>query len=238
MAATGTYAPDPDLHIVDANNLPVSGGLIWTYLAGTTTPTPTYSDVGLSVVNANPIVAGADGRFVAFLAPGNAYKFVYEMPAIPPALHGVVIATRDNITAIPISSPSTDVVGSAGDQLAAGSTVYLSSGLGGKVAGQWYLADADFDYSSTLATIVGIAINPAAVGTQALIRIAGQVGIQGQTFLPGTVYYVSTTAGTVTATPPAYQRLVGQALDVATLAIGMPGAGAGAMDILQVEVFS
>src|SRR5262249_6396122 len=199
MAATGTYAPDPDLHIVDANNLPVSGGLIWTYLAGTTTPTPTYSDVGLSVVNANPIVAGADGRFVAFLAPGNAYKFVYEMPAIPPALHGVVIATRDNITAIPISSPSTDVVCSAGDQLAAGSTVPLSGGRGVTAAGRGFRPDADSDSSSTLATIVGIATNPAAFGTQALIRIAGQVGIQGQTFLPGPVYYVSTTAGTVTA---------------------------------------
>lgn len=104
--ATGTYAPDPDLHIVDANGVPVPGGLIWTYIAGTLTPTPTYTDVGLLVPNTNPIVAGSDGRFVAFLAGGISYKFVYEMPAIPPA-HGATIATRDNILAVTTIVPGT-----------------------------------------------------------------------------------------------------------------------------------
>lgn len=106
--ATGTYAPDPDLHVVDANGVPVSGGLVWTYIAGTTTPTPTYTDVGLTVPNTNPIVAGSDGRFVAFLTGGISYKFVYEMPAVPPA-HGAVLATRDNILAV-----TTIVPGSGG----------------------------------------------------------------------------------------------------------------------------
>lgn len=104
--ATGTYAPDPDLHVVDANGVPVSGGLVWTYIAGTTTPTPTYTDVGLTVANTNPIVAGSDGRFVAFLVGGNSYKFVYETPAIPPA-HGAGLATRDNILAVTTIVPGT-----------------------------------------------------------------------------------------------------------------------------------
>lgn len=104
--ATGTYAPDPDLHIVDANGVPVPGGLVWTYIAGTLTPTPTYTDVGLLVPNTNPIVAGSDGRFVAFLAGGISYKFVYEMPAVPPA-HGATIATRDNILAVTTIVPGT-----------------------------------------------------------------------------------------------------------------------------------
>ena len=98
--ATGTYAPDPDLRIVDANGVPISGGLIWTYLAGTVTPIATYSDVGLTVPNGNPIVAGSDGRFTAFLTPGVSYKFVYEGAATPPA-HGPVIITRDNLLAFP-----------------------------------------------------------------------------------------------------------------------------------------
>jgi hypothetical protein len=104
--ATGTYAPDPDLHVVDANGVPVSGGLVWTYIAGTTTPTPTYTDVGLLQPNTNPIVAGSDGRFVACLVGGMSYKFVYEMPAVPPA-HGAVIATRDNILAVTTIAPGT-----------------------------------------------------------------------------------------------------------------------------------
>ena len=104
--ATGTYAPDPDLHVVDANGLPVNGGLVWTYLAGTTTLTPTYTDVGLTVPNTNPIVAGSDGRFVAFLVGGTSYKFVYETAALPPA-HGAVLATRDNILAVTTIVPGT-----------------------------------------------------------------------------------------------------------------------------------
>jgi hypothetical protein len=104
--ATGTYAPDPDLRIVDANGVPVSGGLIWTYLAGTVTPVATFTDVGLAIPNSNPIVAGSDGRFVAFLTPGLSYKFVYEQAAIPPA-HGAVIETRDNILGVPLSISTT-----------------------------------------------------------------------------------------------------------------------------------
>lgn len=100
--ATGTYAPDPDLRVVDSNGTPVSGGLVWTYVAGTTTPAVTYADVGLTVPNNNPIVAGSDGRFVAFLTPGISYKFVYEQAATPPA-HGAVIITRDNLVAVPTS---------------------------------------------------------------------------------------------------------------------------------------
>jgi hypothetical protein len=102
--ATGTYAPDPDLRVTDPNGVPVPGGLVWTYIAGTTTPTPTYTDVGLTVANSNPIVAGSDGRFVAFLAGGISYKFVYEMPATPPA-HGAAIITRDNILAVTTITP-------------------------------------------------------------------------------------------------------------------------------------
>ncbi|HMF95106.1 MAG TPA: hypothetical protein VKE96_12460 [Vicinamibacterales bacterium] len=226
MASAGTYAPDPDLHVVDSNGLPVAGGLVWTYIAGTLTPVATYTDVALSIPNSNPIVAGSDGRFVAFLAPGNSYKFVYESAATPPT-HGAVLATRDNIGAIPISSPSTDVSGTAGELLTQGQCVYLSSGLGGKVSGQWYLADADFDYASSTASLVGIVVNTALAGTQCLVRLGGQIAIPGLTLTPGAAYYVSQTAGAITATvppvaPPAYTRYLGQALDVSTLAVTVP----------------
>jgi|SRR5262245_1281195 len=222
MASTGTYAPEADLHVWDQNGLPVNGGLVWTYAAGTSTPIATYTDAALTVPNTNPIVANPDGRFVAFLAPGQAYKFIYETAPVPPASHGSVLATRDNISGIAVSSPSTDIIGTAGETLASGTVVYLSTGAGGRVAGQWYLADADFDYASTLATLVGIAVNTIPTGTQGVIRISGAIPIPGVTLTPGAIYYVSTTAGAVTSTSPANQRIVGQALDTATLAVGMP----------------
>ncbi|HMF95108.1 MAG TPA: hypothetical protein VKE96_12470 [Vicinamibacterales bacterium] len=217
MASTGTYAPDPDLHVVDANNQPVSGGLVWTYIAGTTTPIATYADVGLTTPNTNPIVAGSDGRFVAFLNPGNSYKFIYETAATPPA-HGSVLATRDNITAMPVYASTTDVIGTAGQTLTAGQVAYLSFG------GQWLLADADDAGASYRPYLIGVAVNTAVGGTQCLIRISGQIAIPGVTLIPGTMYYISQTSGAITSTvppPPAYARFLGQALDATTLALGL-----------------
>lgn len=56
--------------------LPLSGGLLWTYLAGTTTPVATYTTSAGSVAHSNPIVLGPDGRLPAELwfAIGSAYK--------------------------------------------------------------------------------------------------------------------------------------------------------------------
>mgnify|MGYP000412339876 CR=1 FL=1 len=54
--ATGTLMPAPVFTGLDANGNPVAGGLLYTYAAGTTTPATTYTDVGLTVANANPVV--------------------------------------------------------------------------------------------------------------------------------------------------------------------------------------
>lgn len=56
----------------------LSGGLIYTYLAGTTTPVPTYTDSTAATPNANPIVIGSNGRLAneVWLANGVAVKFV------------------------------------------------------------------------------------------------------------------------------------------------------------------
>jgi hypothetical protein len=60
----GTVMPAPKFVGLDNNANPVSGGKLYTYLAGTTTPQPTYSDVNLTVANANPVgfVLAADVR--------------------------------------------------------------------------------------------------------------------------------------------------------------------------------
>lgn len=212
--ATGTYAPDADLRVVDTSTgLAVNGGLVWTYLAGGSTPVATYTDVGLSVANSNPIVAGSDGRFVAFLTPGVSYKFVYETAATPPA-HGSVIATRDNIQAVPQFTGNYDVTGTAGESLTGGQAVYLSDGSGSKAAGQWYRADNSNSYSSTdnLVGMVPSSIASAATGT---IRLAGQV--PGLTVSIGSKYYIGTN-GAITATPPTTnQRLIGEADSSTTL---------------------
>ena len=79
----------------DNNGVPLAGGLIYTYSAGTTTPVTTYTSSSGAVANANPIVLDSAGRTPAqiWLTEGNSYKFLLQTSA------GVTIKTDDNIFA-------------------------------------------------------------------------------------------------------------------------------------------
>jgi hypothetical protein len=76
----------------DSNGDPLSGGLIYTYAAGTTTPRVTYTSSTGLVPHTNPIVLDAAGRVnEIWLDSGLSYKFVLQSSL------GVTIATYDNI---------------------------------------------------------------------------------------------------------------------------------------------
>ena len=79
----------------DNNGVPLAGGLIYTYAAGTTTPVATYTSSDGLTANANPIVLDSAGRTPAqiWLTENNSYKF-----ALKTALD-VTIKTDDNIFA-------------------------------------------------------------------------------------------------------------------------------------------
>ncbi len=84
-----------------AGGIPLSGGLLYTYLAGTTTPSPTYTDSTGATPNANPIVLDASGRPSSEIwILSSAYKFVL-MDSL-----SNVIATYDNITSSYAYRPS------------------------------------------------------------------------------------------------------------------------------------
>lgn len=63
----------------DANGAPVSGALIYTYLAGTSTPVTTYSDAAGVTPQTNPIVCNAAGypSSPIYLPAGVAVKMVF-----------------------------------------------------------------------------------------------------------------------------------------------------------------
>ena len=58
--------------------LPLNGGYIYTYQAGSSTPLTTYSDVNGLIQNPNPIIFGVDGRppTEIWLTNGYSYKFL------------------------------------------------------------------------------------------------------------------------------------------------------------------
>jgi len=209
----GTVMPAPKFVGLDNNANPVSGGKLYTYLAGTTTPQPTYSDVNLTVANANPVVLDSAGRATVFLS-GTSYKFVLT------DANDVPIWTQDNVQAVAPFSTNLDIEGIAGETILAGQVCYLSDGSGALTAGRWYLADADNAYSSSRPqiAIVPDAIGSGESGTFRLQGAATKSNAQPD-FVVGSTYYVSATAGQLSLTPGTNQRVVGQADSTTTLVI-------------------
>jgi len=73
---TAAAATFPNIYFTDANGVPLSGGLLYAYLSGTTTPTPTWMDQSLSTYNTNPIVLDSKGSCVVWLDSSIIYKFI------------------------------------------------------------------------------------------------------------------------------------------------------------------
>lgn len=72
-----TIAYSPRLQFFDNNGRFLSGGKLYTYAAGTTTPLATYADSGLSVANPNPVVMNVRGEAVVWLQD-LPYKFILK----------------------------------------------------------------------------------------------------------------------------------------------------------------
>lgn len=100
LSPTGNDAP-----FVDSSGNPLSGGKLFFYAAGTTTPQDTYTTSAGSVANANPVILNANGYPASggnvvqiWLVNNYTYKAVLKTSA------DVTIWTRDNIAGINDSS--------------------------------------------------------------------------------------------------------------------------------------
>lgn len=74
------------------NGVPLNGGQLFSYAAGTTTPLATYTDETGATPNANPTILDSSGYADVWLSPGKAYKFILE-----DSLNNQ-LWTKDNIT--------------------------------------------------------------------------------------------------------------------------------------------
>jgi hypothetical protein len=98
--ATTSLSPTPKLQFFDLNGAPLSGGLLYTYAAGTTTPLATYTDSTGNIANTNPIVLDSRGEANVWLE-GAIYKFALYTSV------GVLIWTVDNINGSTFASNAT-----------------------------------------------------------------------------------------------------------------------------------
>jgi hypothetical protein len=85
---------------VGLDTLPLAGGLLYTYQAGSTTPLTSYTSSAGDIPCANPIVLGVNGiaPTAIWLTSGVSYKFVLA------TADNVTLLTYDNIAGIPSSA--------------------------------------------------------------------------------------------------------------------------------------
>jgi len=212
--AQGTVMPAPKFTGFNNSGVVVSSGKLYTYSAGTSTPLATYSDVDLTVANANPVILDSAGRATVFLT-ASSYKFVLKDSS------DNTLWTQDNVKAAAPFSVNLDITATFGVTVTAGQGVYLSNGSGSLTAGRWYLWDADLDYASNSALglpIIGIVTADASAGDVGSVRVLGRADVTGPLTV-GTSYYISGTAGALSSSAGTYSRLVGVADSTTSLAM-------------------
>ena len=103
---------------LDNNGLPLSGGFVYWYIAGTTTPVTVYTESSGSTVNTNPVILNTRGEPVQpiWLPTGQSYKAVLTDG------NGGLIRTIDNISGV--NDTTTPVISEW--VLYAGSATYIS----------------------------------------------------------------------------------------------------------------
>lgn len=100
MAVNLAFIGGAGWQFFDDNGDPLSGGKIYTYAAGTTTPLATYTSRSGSVANTNPIILDAAGRTPeqVWATEGLLYKYVVQ------TANNVLVRSWDNIGGSEVAS--------------------------------------------------------------------------------------------------------------------------------------
>lgn len=167
LSAQVTVSPivSPHQTFVDASGGPCAGCSLYSFTAGTTTPTPTYTDSTGGVQNTNPIILNVQGGANIWVSTNVSYKFVLKSPT------GVTIWSVDNV-----QSPA----GQNGDNIVsfplasqtitqpAGTNMNINTSAGGKFN---YNGSEVLTSATGCATANCVSLNP--TGNQTVTNPAG-----------------------------------------------------------------
>jgi len=116
MAAT--LSPSPKQQFFDANGVPLAGGKLYSYTAGTTSPLVTYVDASGTTTNTNPVILDSRGEANVWLGAATYKLALYSAT-------NVLIWTVDDITAA-----ATDTLASLAASGGSSLVGYLPAGTG------------------------------------------------------------------------------------------------------------
>lgn len=176
MSINISYFAGAGAQFFDANGAPLTGGLLYTYLSGTTTPVTTYTSPSGAVNNTNPIVLDAAGRTPneIWVDGGVFYKFVLKSASF------ATIGTYDNIPAVgDITTATTLITVSGTNALIALATPTL----GGYAAGQ------TFSFIAQNNNTAAVTIDVDNLGVKAITR-DGSVALVADDLLAGKMHVI------------------------------------------------
>lgn len=136
---------------IGADGLPIAGAKLGTFEAGTTTPITTYTDSGLSIPHANPVVADSGGLFPQIFLAADDYKFVLD------DADDVEVWTQDNVN---IAGTLTFTGGLTQD----GTVVSLTSGVNNQTGTTYTIVANDRGKLITFSNASAIACTLPAAG--------------------------------------------------------------------------
>ena len=189
----------PFWEFADNDGEPLSGGLVYTYSAGTTTPKATFTDSTGSVQNANPVVLDSSGRAVIW--GSGSYKFVIQDSL------GNTIKTVDNVTTYntladavepyfeTFSGNGTQTVFTLSEDVGTDSKnvqIWIADGLLEHVTNGDFATDSDWTKGTGWTIAAGVATATGAIST-ALSQTSSETLLEGQAYV--LEYTVTRSAG-------------------------------------------
>lgn len=159
MAVTLSLFAGAGAQFFDNNGVMLSGGLVYTYGAGTTTPLAAYTSNTGATALSNPIVLDASGRVPTgeiWLTYGQGYKFTVKTST------GTLIGTYDNIPSAALPPLVNDAVSIAYEQ---GASVTAGNFIIGQTYLITFIGSTNFQSVGAVSNTVGIYFTATGVGS-------------------------------------------------------------------------
>lgn len=103
-----SLSPLPKLQFFGTDGLPLVGGKLYTYAAGTTTPIATYTDHTQDNLNTNPVILDSNGQAGVWLTDSITYKYTLtdadDVPLFTVDYVSVPVTTNSFASPPPIGS--------------------------------------------------------------------------------------------------------------------------------------
>jgi hypothetical protein len=191
------------IQFFDDSGNPLSGGKLYTYTAGTTTPKATYTTQAGDTENTNPVVLDSQGRAIVFIS--GSYKFkLTDANDVPVGPNGGITDNVTNFSAFTTSSTGF-FQSFSGDAVTTAFT--LSDNLGTDEKSLMIFSELEYSTNGTFASdtgwtkgagwtiAAGVATATGAISTS-LEQTAGITIIQGKQY--EVRYTVTRSAGSIT----------------------------------------